>query len=109
MKRVRSIALTVLFAASTSSIGIAQQLPPEKAFGAREAVWGAALSPDGKTMSFLAPTAGQGNALFTVPVDGSAPPRRALVASGDPERLSKCSWVSNDRLVCNVFTLRQAS
>ena len=26
-----------------------------------------------------------------------------------PERLAGCSWVANDRLVCNVFTLREES
>jgi dipeptidyl aminopeptidase/acylaminoacyl peptidase len=93
-------------AASGLSIAHAQTVPPEKAFGARESVSSANLSPDGKTMAFLAPTTGAGNALFTVPVDGSAPPRRSLVASGDPERLVNCNWVSSDRLVCNVYTTR---
>jgi dipeptidyl aminopeptidase/acylaminoacyl peptidase len=108
MKLVRFAALALL-AAGASSIALAQQVPPEKAFGARESVTSASLSPDGKTMAFLAPAPMQGNALYTVPVDGSAQPTRALVASGDPERLSNCSWVANDRLVCNVFTLRQES
>jgi dipeptidyl aminopeptidase/acylaminoacyl peptidase len=105
MKLVRFAGLAVL-AAGTSSIALAQQVPPEKAFGARESVTSASLSPDGTTMSFLAPTEGQGNALFTVPVDGSAQPRRVLIASGDPERLTNCDWVANDRLVCNVFAVR---
>ena len=100
------IAAALALVASASTVAIAQAVPPEKAFGARESVTSASLSPDGLTMAFLAPAAGQGNALFTVPVDGSAAPRRALVASGEPERLSGCSWVANDRLVCNVFTLR---
>lgn len=98
--------LAALVVAGVSSLALAQSLPPEKAFGAREAVTNASLSPDGKTMAFLAPTTKQGNALFTVPVDGSAQPTRALVASGDPERLTRCNWVANDRLVCTVFTLR---
>lgn len=109
MKLGRVPMLAALFAAGASSLALAQQIPPEKAFGARESVVSASLSPDGKTMAFLAPAAMQGNALFTVPVDGSAAPTRAIVASGDPERLSSCSWVANDRLVCNVFTLRQES
>lgn len=100
--------VTVL-AALLASAATAQQLPPEKAFGAREAVTSATLSPDGKMMAFLAPTAKQGNALFTVSVDGSASPARALTASGDPERLTRCNWVSNDRLVCTVYTLRDES
>lgn len=35
--------------------------------------------------------------------------RRRLVASGDPERLSYCEWVSNARLICLVgMVLRDA-
>lgn len=109
MKLARFATLAALLGAGASSIAVAQQVPPEKAFGAREAVTSASLSPDGKTMAFLAPTTKQGNALFTVPVDGSAAPARALSASGDPERLSRCNWVANDRLVCTVFTLRDES
>ncbi len=107
MKHRHIIALAI--AASTTSIALAQAVPPEKAFGARESVSVARLSPDGGTMAFVAPTTGAGNALFTVPVDGSAPPKRSLMASGDPERLVNCDWVSNDRLVCNVYTTRDES
>lgn len=95
-----------LLAVSTIALAQTPALPPEKAFGARDAVTGASLSPDGKTMAYLAPALKQGNALFTVPVDGSAQPSRALAASGEPERLTACDWVANDRLVCTVFTLR---
>lgn len=84
----------------------AQSLPPEKAFGARESVSSASLSPGGTRFAFLAPTKGQGNALYTAPVDGSTPPRRVIVASGDPERLYQCGWVSESRLVCTVYVVR---
>lgn len=109
MKLVRSATLAALFAASASSLAVAQAVPPEKAFGARESVTSASLSPDGKTMAFLAPTTGKGNALFTVPVDGSAPPKRTMVASGDPELISRCGWVANDRLLCTVVAPREES
>lgn len=102
LAHVAALALT----ASASTMAPAQAVPPEKAFGARESVVSARLSPDGKTMAFLAPTTGAGNALFTVPVDGSSAPRRSLIASGDPERLSSCNWVASDRLVCTVYTTR---
>lgn len=84
----------------------AQTMPPEQAFGARESVSSASLSPGGTRFAFLAPAKGQGNALYTAPVDGSSPPVRVLVASGDPERLSNCGWVSETRLVCGVFVVR---
>lgn len=84
----------------------AQRAAPAAAFGAREGVSSASLSPNGLRMAFIAPAKGQGNALFTVPVDGSAPAQRAIMASGNPERLSRCDWVSDARLVCTVFALR---
>lgn len=92
--------------AALPTILAAQSLPPERAFGAREAVTSASLSPGGTRFAFLAPTTGQGNALYTAPVDGSTPPRRVIVASGDPERLRGCGWVSESRLVCSVYILR---
>ncbi|MBS0503041.1 MAG: S9 family peptidase [Proteobacteria bacterium] len=109
MKLARFATLTLLLGAGASGIAIAQQVPPEKAFGARESVVSASLSPDGKTMAFLAPTAGKGNALFTVPVDGSAPPKRSMVASGEPELMQRCGWVANDRLLCTVVAPREES
>lgn len=106
MKRDRLAALVALLFAGSSSVAIGQKMAPEKAFGARESVTNAVLSPDGRTMAFLAPADQQGNALYTVPVEGNAQPTRALVASGNPERLVGCNWVANDRLVCNVYVLR---
>lgn len=106
MKLAQFVALA---AAGVSSLALAQAVPPEKAFGARESVWNASLSPDGKTMAFLAPAPGKGNALFTVPVDGSAAPRRSMVASGEPELISGCGWVANDRLLCTVTAPREES
>lgn len=108
MKLVRLAALALL-AGDASTIALAQKAPPEQAFGARESVTSASLSPDGKTMAFLAPTAGAGNALYTVPVDGSAPPKRSMVASGEPEMIYGCGWVANDRLLCTVVAPREES
>jgi dienelactone hydrolase len=75
-------------------------------FGARPGVEDISLSPDGKSIAFIVPQAGQGNALYTMPLAGETP-KRILVASGDPEQLRGCGWVSNDRLLCTVFTLRK--
>lgn len=75
-------------------------------FGAREGIEDMSLSPDGKTVAFVVPHAGQGNALYTLPV-GTTEPTRILVASGDPEQLGGCNWVSNRRLLCNVRILRK--
>lgn len=85
---------------------IAQTRAPEAAFGARESVSSASLSPAGTRFAFLAPTRGQGNALYTAPVDGSAPPVRAVASSGDPERILQCGWVSEQRLLCTIYAMQ---
>jgi dienelactone hydrolase len=72
------------------------------AFGAREGAEDVSLSPDGTKLSFIAPTVGQGSALFVRDVADGAQPRIILNSDGKPERLSSCNWVSNKRLVCRV-------
>jgi dienelactone hydrolase len=73
------------------------------AFGARPTVADLSLSPDGSSVAYVAPTAGQGSALFTVDLAKGAKSRIALLANGKPERIEKCHWVSNERLVCSTF------
>jgi dipeptidyl aminopeptidase/acylaminoacyl peptidase len=76
-----------------------------KAFGARESVSDLSLSPDGMSVAYIAPTTGQGSALFVYSLAKGAPrsSRPALAASGKPERLGGCNWVSNQRLVCVIY------
>ncbi len=76
---------------------------PAAAFGARRSVADLKLSPDGKNVVYLVPTAGQGSAAVTLSLATGAKPRAALTADGDPDRLGDCDWVSNDRLVCTVY------
>jgi dipeptidyl aminopeptidase/acylaminoacyl peptidase len=83
----------------------AQGLDAAALFGAREGVQNASLSPAGTKVAFIAPTKGQGNALYIVDAGGGKAPTVALVASGDPERIQWCRWVSEDRLACQIFIL----
>lgn len=71
-------------------------------FGAREGIEHVSLSPDGNKVAFIVPDKGQGSTLFTVDLAGGGKPEAALTASGDPERLSYCEWVSNARMICLV-------
>jgi acetyl esterase/lipase len=76
-----------------------------KAFGARPSVEDISLSPDGTSIAIVAPTSGQGSVVYVQSLAkgaalGSKP---ILGASGKPERLGGCDWVSNQRLVCAVF------
>lgn len=82
---------------------------PAAAFGARQGIEDIALSPDGKRIAFVAPGPGQSSALFVTPVDKSTPPMRVTGASGDPERLRYCWWVSNTRLLCSIYVIQRAA
>ena len=81
---------------------------PAASFGARQGVEDISLSPDGRQIAFLVPDKTHGDQLFTAPVDGSAPPLRILVATGDPEKLRTCGWVSNTRLLCRMAITHKA-
>ncbi len=73
------------------------------AFGARPSVTDMSLSPDGKSVAYLAPAAGQGTLLYTLSLEKGAHPKQVVFADGKPDRLENCSWVANDRLVCFVY------
>jgi acetyl esterase/lipase len=75
------------------------------AFGARPSVVDLSLSPDGQSLAWIAPGQGQGSIVYTMTLGGNTKPKPALAASGSPERLERCDWVSNDRLVCVVYLL----
>lgn len=76
-----------------------------KAFGARPSVEYVSLSPDGMSIAYVAPTAGQGAVVFVQSLVKGAPlsSKPVLGARGNPERLGGCDWVSNQRLVCVIY------
>jgi len=87
-------------------LAAAQTFDATRAFGARESVEQASLSPDGTKLAYLSPTTGQGSAVYVVNLDApNARAARIMNASGDPERLSQCRWASNTRLVCTIFAV----
>jgi dipeptidyl aminopeptidase/acylaminoacyl peptidase len=73
------------------------------AFGARPSVANLTLSPDGKSVAYVAPGVGPGSTLFTLRLEKDAKFRRALAVDGKPVHLGECRWVSNDRLACSVY------
>jgi len=72
-----------------------------KAFGSLGGVLDISLSPDGNNVAFVAPAGGVKTELFTINLRTGVP-KKILTASGDPERLLGCGWVSNSRLVCQI-------
>ena len=100
-------------AAATLALGVATALPAQdappfdaaKAFGARESVSGISLSPDGQRVAYITPTSGQGAVGYVLSVAPGSRPRAFISANGDPERISHCYWVANERLACQVYYL----
>lgn len=85
---------------------MAQDASLAAAFGAREGVQSASLSPDGSKIALIASGPQQTTKLFIVDTAGGAP-RSILTASGKPERLRFCRWVAATRLVCSVYSLEE--
>jgi acetyl esterase/lipase len=79
------------------------------AFGARPSVGDLSLSPDGMNVAYVAPTAGQGSALKVLSLAQGASPRLIASTSGKPDRLGGCHWVANDRLICTIYGVVNAS
>ncbi len=76
-----------------------------KAFGARPSVESISLSPDGMNVAIVAPATGQGSVVYvrSLAKGASQTFKAVLGASGKPDRLGGCDWVSNQRLVCTVY------
>jgi dipeptidyl aminopeptidase/acylaminoacyl peptidase len=94
---------------SASSAVHAKNESAAEAFGKREGIEDISLSPDGMKVAYIEPAAGQGNRLFTVDLTSGGTPRSVLFASGDPERLNNCDWVSNARLVCSIYAVSEVA
>jgi dienelactone hydrolase len=98
-----------LVVAAISLVGFALTPPAASAFdaaaafGARPSATDVSLSPDGNSIAYVAPTKGLGSVVYTVSLEAAATPKVALVASGKPERIAGCGWVSNDRVVCRIY------
>ena len=103
------IRIALLGLLALSNAAYAEETDPAAAFGARNGIESIALSPDGTQVAFIAPQKGKGNGLYVVPVDKKTLPRRIADASGDPEVLRSCDWVSNTRLVCLLSSGRRNS
>jgi dipeptidyl aminopeptidase/acylaminoacyl peptidase len=85
----------------------AQAAPdPAAAFGARESIISIRLSPNGRKVAYVAPSRGQGASLYIVDL-ASGESNVAASANGQPQRLDDCGWVSDERLVCNIYSVQR--
>ena len=75
------------------------------AFGARQQVESVSISPDGKHIALIEPTAGRGAALLVANLDGTPTLTPIMLSSGAPDRLQHCDWSNNTRLVCSIYMI----
>lgn len=104
MVRFGKAMMLALLAAGTAQGALAQTQPDAlaKAFGARETVISASLSPDGSKIALVTAGAQRTTRTYVLNAQEGAEPKVIAGASGKPEYLDSCDWVSNDRLACNV-------
>ncbi|HWZ64956.1 MAG TPA: alpha/beta fold hydrolase [Steroidobacteraceae bacterium] len=74
-----------------------------RAFGARQSVLDLSLSPDGTRVAYIAPAKEQGTVLVTGRLEARFKGTPVMLSDGKPYRLRSCNWVSNQRLVCQVY------
>lgn len=77
-------------------------------FGALESVRDMSISPDGSKIAFVSPADGRKTTLYTVDL-ATGKPQLALVADGKPLRITACDWVSNERLLCDIYAAQMSS
>jgi dipeptidyl aminopeptidase/acylaminoacyl peptidase len=82
-------------------------LDAAESFGARPSVSDLRMSPDGKSVVYIAPAKGQGSIAYTLSLAKGSVPKPALLADGKPARISNCRWVSNDRIVCLLYAVQR--
>ncbi len=112
---MRSISSFLLFSVGLiSTAAIAQdggkQRTAAQVFGAVPAVYDISLSPDGTKVAFIAPGPGTMTDLFAIDLNqAQSNPKRVTRASGDPENLQWCNWVSNERMACKLGGIEKNS
>lgn len=80
------------------------QTNPAAAFGVRDSVESISLSPDAGRLAYVAPTAGQGSALYIVDL-ASGQSRPVTAVDGEKQRLGGCKFVAARRLVCSLYVM----
>jgi len=100
----------VLLVASAASLAlappaIAADTPSADAqrFGARPSVEQISLSPDGTRVAILAAGPGRSSILAIADMVKGGEPRPISHSTGTPERATACSWVSDARLICQLY------
>ena len=103
------LAAAALLAASAHAQGPAPAAPAASPaadasalFGPRESAVSLDISPSGRYAVYVAPAGGTASAAVVADLVGGGDARPVLRASGQPERLSWCRFVSDTRLICAI-------
>ncbi|WP_417593801.1 alpha/beta hydrolase family protein [Parasphingorhabdus sp.] len=112
MRNISRLLIFSLGAISTATFAqdAEKQRSAAQIFGAVPAVYDISLSPDGTKVSFIAPGPGTMTDLFAIDLNAAqSNPKRVTRASGDPEGLQWCNWVSNERMACQIGGVEENS
>jgi dipeptidyl aminopeptidase/acylaminoacyl peptidase len=101
--------IAILLGASPLAAQAVKPFDAAAAFGARDSVTQLRLSPNGMSVVYVAPDRGAGSVAFTLDLAKGSVPRPVLSANGNPDRIRKCEWVSNQRLACEVYFVTKRS
>ncbi|MBB4155496.1 dipeptidyl aminopeptidase/acylaminoacyl peptidase [Sphingomonas jinjuensis] len=99
------IGAAIVLSSASSMLAAQTKLDPAAAaaaFGARERIIDASLSPDGNKVALVTPGPGQATIVQMLDVKtGEVKPIN--YAKGDPMTLTGCGWASDRRLVCTMY------
>jgi dipeptidyl aminopeptidase/acylaminoacyl peptidase len=96
-----AVLASLAIATATAAAAVAQPAAdPAELYGAREGVEHIDLSPDGRHVVYVQAGAGRTTIVYVADVGSTAAPRVVITSDGNPERLRWCSFVTNDRVVC---------
>ena len=106
MVRFGKAMMLALLAAGTAQGALAQTQPDAlaKAFGARETVISASLSPDGSKIALVSAGPGRRSRAYVLEAREGAELVAAATTSGNPDYMSRCDWVAAARLACQIYS-----
>lgn len=106
MVRFGKAMMLALLAAGTAQGALAQTQPDAlaKAFGARETVISASLSPDGSKIALVSAGPGRSSRAYVLEARKGAELVAAATTSGNPDYMSRCDWVAAARLACQIYS-----
>ena len=107
MKNMTWGTIGLLFGVAAAGPAHGQQLESAaEVFGHRVAVGSIALSPSGNRVAYLGPGPGEETRAYVADVAGGSA-NVVTLTDGDPMELDWCRFVSEQRLVCQIYALAQ--